>query len=166
MSGPALSIFSSSYGELRSFALRKVGSISIAEELVQEACLRLTAMMERDRIENPRAFLFHVIGNLIIDYQRRENTRARHEGVVSPDYDCVDEGVNVEAQVAARQELALLSEAIAELPPRCRECFIMRRFENRSQAEIAERMGITRGMVEKHLRYAAEYCTRRLWGDE
>ncbi len=161
----SVSIMSSSYGELRSFALRKVGSVSVAEELVQEACLRLSAM-ENGRVENPRAFLYHVIGNLIIDYRRREQTRARHEGPVNEGYDPVDETANVEAQTAARQELAILSEAIDELPPRCRECFVLRRLENLSQAEIAERLGISRSMVDKHLRHAAVYCARRLWGDE
>jgi len=153
-----------SYGELRSFALRKVGCVSVAEELVQEACLRLSAT-DSGKIQNPRAFLFHVIGNLIIDYRRREQTRARHEAFVAPDYECVDEAVDVEGQIGARQELALLSEAIKELPPRCRECFVLRRLQNLSQSEIAARLGITRGMVERHLRHAAVYCARRLAGD-
>jgi DNA-binding CsgD family transcriptional regulator len=35
-----------------------------------------------------------------------------------------------------------------------------------SQAEIAERLGISRNMVDKHLRHAVVYCARRLWGEE
>jgi RNA polymerase sigma-70 factor (ECF subfamily) len=154
------------YGELRSYARRKVGNIALAEDLVQEACLRL-ASAEAGKIDNPRAFLYRVIGNLVIDHRRGEQVRARYlGGMVDDDLEFADETSNVERQCIARQELAALSRAIAELPPRCRECFVLRRFEDLSHKEIARRMGISRNMVEKHLRHALVYCAARLSDDD
>lgn len=43
-----------------------------------------------------------------------------------------------------------------QLPPRCRQVFIMRRFGGLHQEEIARRLGISRNMVEKHMRLALE----------
>ena len=39
---------------------------------------------------------------------------------------------------------------------------MLRRFDDLSQEEIAQRMGISRNMVEKHLRAAALHCMKRL----
>lgn len=149
------------YGELRAYARRRVGNAATADDLVQEACLRL-ASVDAGKIENPRAFLYRIIGNLVIDYRRRESTRARHLVPIEDDFDVADEAADAERRCIARQELVLLSRAVAELPPRCRECFILRRFDDLPQDEIARRMGISRNMVEKHLRHAMLYCATRL----
>jgi RNA polymerase sigma factor (sigma-70 family) len=56
----------------------------------------------------------------------------------------------------------LLYAAIEALPPKCRQVFIMRRFHDLSQDEIARRLGVSRNMVEKHLRLALERCRAAL----
>jgi RNA polymerase sigma-70 factor (ECF subfamily) len=149
------------YGELRAFARRKVGNATTAEDLVQEACLRL-ASTQTETIDNPRAFLYRVVGNLVIDHRRKERTRTRNLVSLTNDVDVHDETPNVERQLVAKQRLAILSRAITELPLRCRECFVMRRFDGLDQDEIARRMGISRNMVEKHLRLAVTHCAIRL----
>ncbi|MGU3495731.1 RNA polymerase sigma factor [Xanthobacteraceae bacterium A53D] len=159
VSVPAL--IESYYGELRSYASRKLGNAAAAEDVVQEACLRFASARD-EPIENPRAWLYRVVGNLVIDQLRRERSIGNivHQG---PDHlDVVDETIDLERQLVAKQRLATLAKAVAELPPRCRECFVMRRFDDLDQNEIAERMGISRNMVEKHLRQALIHCTSRL----
>lgn len=47
-------------------------------------------------------------------------------------------------------------DAINNLPPRCREVFVLRRFHDLSPDDIAKRLGISRNMVEKHLRSALD----------
>lgn len=154
-------LFESHYGELRAFALRKLGNVAVAEDLVQEACLRL-ASLDGQAIENPRALLYRVVGNLVIDHARREQVRSRYLDDARDGFDVRDERADAERQLLARQRLLLVTRAVAELPPKCRECFILRRFEELDQSEIAERMGISRNMVEKHLRHAVAHCARRL----
>jgi len=122
--------------------------------------LRLTSA-EAEAIANPRAYLFRIVGNLAIDYRRREMTRNRLIGEPVPD-ETSDESPSAEHRIIAKERLAILAKAIEELPPRCRQCFVMRRLENLPQAEIAQRLGISVNMVEKHLRHAALHCARRL----
>ncbi|WP_439495672.1 RNA polymerase sigma factor [Bosea sp. (in: a-proteobacteria)] len=160
-SPPLSRLFESHYGELRAFALRKLNDIAAADDVVQEACLRL-AGLDGQAIENPRAFLYRVVGNLIIDHTRRERVRSRYHDADRDGLEVRDERADAERQLLARQRLRLVTQAIAELPPKCRECFVLRRFEELDQSEIAERMGISRNMVEKHLRHAVTHCARRL----
>lgn len=154
-------LFESHYGELRAFALRRLDNTAAAEDVVQEACLRL-ASLNGQVIENPRAFLYRIVGNLVVDHTRRERVRARFHDADSDGQEIRDERADAERQLLAKQRLLLVTQAIAELPPKCRECFVMRRFEDLDHDEIAARMGISRNMVEKHLRHAVAHCARRL----
>jgi RNA polymerase sigma factor (sigma-70 family) len=75
--------------------------------------------------------------------------------------DAVDGLAVPERQLIARQELRRLALAIDELPPRCREVFLLSRFESMANGEIAIRLGISRNMVEKHLIKALLHCRAR-----
>lgn len=152
------------YSELKSYARLKVGDEATAEELVQEACLRLAATGGNMPF-NPRAFLYRVLSNLVVDHHRSRARSTRHF-VVADNIDAVDDRPSAERHLIARQRLAILMQAVKELPPRCQECFVLRRFEGLSHAEIAERMNITRSAVEKHLAMATVHCARRLKAHE
>ncbi|MGU3575285.1 RNA polymerase sigma factor [Brucellaceae bacterium C25G] len=152
------------YSELKNYARHKVGDETIAEELVQEACLRLVNSGSEIPL-NPRAYLYRILGNLVTDHYRHK-ARVTSNFVFSETADSADERPDAEREIIARQRLAILVQAVSELPPRCRECFILRRFDELSHAEIAERMKITRSAVEKHLAVATVYCARRLKAHE
>ncbi|ORE87324.1 ECF sigma factor [Oceanococcus atlanticus] len=57
-----------------------------------------------------------------------------------------------------QQQLLDVLRAIADLPPRCREVFVLYRFKSLSQAQIAEQLGISRNMVERHVMRAMRSC--------
>jgi RNA polymerase sigma-70 factor (ECF subfamily) len=56
-----------------------------------------------------------------------------------------------EHRAADRDELQHLAEAIASLPTRVRDVFILRRVQALSQREVAQRLGISESTVEKHM---------------
>ena len=63
--------------------------------------------------------------------------------------------------------LAALLAAIGDLPVRCREAFILHKFDGLSQAEVARQMGISVTMVERHIKLgmlACRACQDRLEG--
>jgi RNA polymerase sigma-70 factor (ECF subfamily) len=60
------------------------------------------------------------------------------------------------------QRLDMLKRALAELSPLCRDSFMLRKLEGLSHPEIAERLGISRSLVEKHIVNAMKHCRLRL----
>ena len=67
-----------------------------------------------------------------------------------------------EPDVAASsaQGVNALLATIDALPLRCREAFILHKFDGLPHAEVAEQMGISRKMVEQHIKLAMDACRR------
>jgi RNA polymerase sigma-70 factor (ECF subfamily) len=65
------------------------------------------------------------------------------------------EEVTPERRAIIHQQMAEVGEAINNLPDRCREVLWLRRIENLSQKEIAAKLGMSEGTVEKHMARAA-----------
>lgn len=149
--------------KLRRFLLRLLDNSTDAADAHQETYLRMLAALSRTPVEQPSAFLFQVARNVAL----RMRNRRRLEGTLfqaTTDADLAEiaDGYALpERQVIARQELRRLAIAIDALPPRCREVFLLARFENLPNGEIAARLGISRNMVEKHLIRALLQCRRQ-----
>ena len=146
---------------LLSYLTRRVGP-NDASDLLQETFVRALRHDEFEAVADPPAFLKQIAINLSRDFARRQASEAKYfvpgdapedisETAVAPDDLC-------DAHERARRFLA----AVDALPPKCREVFVLRRFEDQSQDQIAERLGISRNMVEKHLRLAMERCRAAL----
>jgi RNA polymerase sigma factor (sigma-70 family) len=146
---------------LLSFVRRRVATAAEAEDLVQEAFARLYAATAANPIGEPQAYLFRIAANLIIDHGRRSGSalgQAEHyEEAFAP-------SVAANQDLGIRQEeLQILFErALAELPDRRRQVFILARFEERSTLAIALQLRITRRMVQKHLILATSHLYDRL----
>jgi RNA polymerase sigma-70 factor (ECF subfamily) len=150
------------YEELRAFIRRKVGCPATAADLLQETYLRVATANAGASIENQRAYVYRVAGNLVTDHLRQNLARGRIVGPDAIPEALPDLAPNAERSLSAKQRLSSLKAAVDELPPRCRTVFVMRRFQDIGQDEIASRLGISRNMVEKHLRHALAHCARRL----
>ncbi|MOA65525.1 putative RNA polymerase sigma factor FecI [compost metagenome] len=61
-----------------------------------------------------------------------------------------------------RQRLELMQRALGELSKPCRDSFLLRKLEGLSHQEIAERLGISRSLVEKHIVNAMKHCRVRI----
>jgi len=154
----AAAVYADSYTELTRFLKRLCGDAALAEDLAQEAGMRLVATMQREHVENPRAFLFHAATNLARDQLRRHLVATQHA-----DLHVESEPAPATDQVAAaRQEVALVAKAIAGLPARARAVLQLARVEGYSQKEIATRLGITPKTVENHLARALAQLTAQL----
>tara|TARA_R110000868_G_scaffold243100_2_gene498902 strand:- start:9562 stop:10086 length:525 start_codon:yes stop_codon:yes gene_type:complete len=112
-------------------------------------------------IENPPAYLMRMATNLAIDTLRRHNRNPLEFADPADLADMPDmEGRSVtpEQISADRQRLAIVGRAIDDLPPRCRDAFLLCKRDHLSPGETADILGISRNMVEKHLRHALKHC--------
>ncbi len=142
---------------LRAFVARRVDDAAEVEDLVQEACARLVASARERTVDEPRAYLFRIAANLIADRHRRALPVVSLDHEIHPPVRPAQED---RRRVADLQ--AALEAALDELSPRCREVFVMRRFDERGTGEIARELGISPRMVQKHLTHAVAHLYDRL----
>lgn len=138
-----------------------------ALDIVQDAMMKL-AEKYSDRPTEELPLLFQrILQNTIRDYYRRQKVRAIWTTPVSSlinedsegDHDPL-ETIEVESespysapppdQLQRSQVLALIEKSLAKLPPRQREAFILRYWEEMDVAEAAKVMGCSEGSVKTH----------------
>jgi RNA polymerase sigma-70 factor (ECF subfamily) len=55
-----------------------------------------------------------------------------------------------------------LARVLAELPPKCRQAFVLNRIEGWTQAEVATCMGLSKNMIERYVMRAIQHVQERL----
>jgi len=152
-------LFDMLYSPLVAYSAGLCGSRHLAEDLAQEAFVRLWRNRARiDPARSVRALLFVSVRNLSFNANRERSTHRKllHEMETThsrpPDYGGVDAG-----RLRDR-----LREWIAKLPDREQEAFRLSRFTDLTHQEIADVMGISKGTVEKHITNALRKLRDRI----
>lgn len=158
-----LSAFERYYTELFRFLSRKLRDTHLAEELTQETFSR--ALASPEKVSSHRGLLYHIARNLLVDRYRQRHHHAQEmaaDELLAPGHEQPD------SLIEKQQYIDRLVATIEQLPPRCREAFILHRIDGLSQSEVASRMGISTNMVEKHIIRAMLACRtcRDSWREE
>lgn len=130
-------------------ARRMLGCPEAAAEVAQDTWLR--AATASSPAQDPVGLLLHITRNLALD-RLRQRAQSLVVGEAWPEP--ADPCASPEGIAADRQALRHLDAAIAALPPRCREAFLLARIEGLPHATIARRMGISARTVENHIAFA------------
>lgn len=149
------------FDELLGYFVRAIGDRHEAQDLVQETWSRLLARFGQQAVHNPRALLYEIARNLLIDRHRQRQGRQHESDQVLAEHRA-PASTEPEAIMAGRQRLEVLLAAIEALPPRCREAFVQHKIDGLPQAVVAERMGVSRNMVERHVMLGVAACRRAL----
>ncbi len=121
------------------------GDHHLAEDLVQEALVKLASRWERLRDEAPEAYVRRILYRDAVSRWRR----VRRERLVDHQDEQGVMAATVVPDLTERWvEGAQVRAALALLPPRQRAVMVLRYFEDLSEAEIAETLGVARGTVK------------------
>ena len=124
-------------------AVLLTGDRGLAEDAVQAALIRLclawSRIRNRDAVE---AYARRIVVREVMSWRRR---RRVSEQLVAAVPDVVGGG-----DVSAIAERDELMQALRTLPPRQRAVVVLRYFDDASEAEIADALGITTGSVKTH----------------
>lgn len=127
----------------------KIGKNEEAKDLSQDVFLRLMDYKQMLRPETVKCFIFTICRNLVTDYLRRfYKTQEITSYLFDQTPTCTNE---VESQIIANNLLTCEWERVNQLPEQRRKIYIMSRFENKSSADIAARLGLSCRTVENHL---------------
>ncbi len=136
---------------------RCVGDFHVAEELAQEAFLRLVRCAG-EYVPGGRfvPFLYRILTRLCIDELRRRQQRKRLAARLG---ESVDEVVDPRAfppdrQAAGREEVQRVWSEVDGLTPDQKACLLLRELEAKSYAEIAEILGCSLESVKVTLHRA------------
>jgi RNA polymerase sigma factor (sigma-70 family) len=145
-------------GQLKAYLRGAFPSLRDVEDLVQESYLRVwRARLERP-IASARGFLFQVARHLAIDLIRRHRAVPHERLRDSAAESVIHEGPSVAEALSHAEKVGVVADALAHLPPRCREVVILRKFQHVSQREIARRLGISERTVESQVTRGMKLC--------
>ncbi|HKS75188.1 MAG TPA: sigma-70 family RNA polymerase sigma factor [Terriglobales bacterium] len=142
------------------YLMVRTGSMANAEDVAQEAYAKVLALDQPGTISFAVGYLWRVAGNLAIDRRRREEVGDRIKGDLQQEEE--DFGPSSETVAEWDEQLAIVEQAIDELPPRCRAAFILRVLKGKSFREVGCDMNISTRMAEMHVARALEYLQSRL----
>lgn len=168
--------FENSYRELEvplyNFALRWVFNPALAEDIVQDAFIRIWRRRDEVRIETIKALLYKTVQNLAINEGRKRRVRDSfqlianwmsgqgstiHAGNSSGSGSGIFDGLahighhasprTIEHELIQREELEAMRKALELLPHNLREVLLLTQFSDFSQTQIAELLEIAEGTV-------------------
>lgn len=153
--------FDAHYADLCEYVLRFVGSADATEDVVHDLFLHLwKSRGPADDVRLTRPYLFAAAKNRALKYLRHQRVadawieRASRElAYATPTPEDVYRG---------RELSEAVSRALSELPPRCREIFVLRRRNLLSYEEIAARTGVSLGTVKSQMWRAAVQLKAKL----
>lgn len=159
-STPVLDAYVRHESSLKRFIARFLRRSPDIDDIAQEAFLRAYAV-ERDRpIEQPKSFLFRIAKHIAFSQLSRKSRQITDYLDDLGDSEIDQTEPSAEDETSARQLLGLHCEAVAQLPPQCRQVYLLRKVHGLSHKEIAAQLGIAVSTVEKHLIKAVDQCER------
>lgn len=163
--------------EKRAFRIARIAvrNDDDALDIVQDAMLQLARRYAQRPAEEWRPLFYRIVQNRIRDCQRRRKVRAKwmswlpgfkaDEGEDADPYATVaDARPQPQDLLATDQAMARLEFALAELPGRQQEAFMLRNFEGMDVAQTAVAMGCSEGSVKTHYSRAVHTLREQLGG--
>lgn len=147
--------FRAYFTPLRRYVHSYVRSWDIAEDIAQGVFVQLWVRIRQSELpmlRNVPSYLYNAARGDALDYLKHQKVEARHRASVVPSLMTHGhiELAEWEAELASRERLAALQQAVDTLPPRQREIMLLR-LEQVSYKEIAVRLHLSVNTVEVHV---------------
>lgn len=149
---------------LIAFLSSRLDSLAEAQEVAQEAYVRLLRLEHPEQVGFLRAYLFRIASNLAVDRLRQRNVRAE-----AAEEELFEQWLDTpvpERRALAVDQLRLVREALRELPRKTSAAFVMHAIEGQGFDAIARTMKLTERMVRYHVARAMAHCRARLDAQE
>lgn len=140
-------LFAALESPLLSYALRLLPDADMAQDVVQEAFVRLHAQF--DQVRAPRSWLYRTVHNLALNHQRRSTRTVPLPGTTasgdppSSTPELTDPSLLPDEQIARWEGVGLVRLGLKTLDPRSRELIRLKFEEGLSYKEISSRTGLT-----------------------
>lgn len=150
-------IYSSHANSLRRFLRSRVRCPATADDLAQDAFMRLCTTDSSVEIGDPKSYLFRIAHNLVVDYHRWQHRKTGPGDAIelgSVDADALDipsSERSAEEVLALGDEMHDVDRCLGHLSETCRQIFWLSRGFGFRNYEIASMLGVCISTVEKNL---------------
>ncbi len=135
------------YSSLCLFANKYLQDLDLSRSLVQELFVNLWLKREKIVVQDSvKSYLYKAVRNRSIDYLRKSRKNVRLSDISESSLHSPFEDKLEEAELNNR-----INQSISELPEKCREIFILCRFEGLKYIQIAEKLNISVKTVEMQM---------------
>lgn len=141
-------------------ALKKLDDRSVgdADDLVHDAFLAFYEKMgELPQDTNVAGYLYTSLKNRVLNRLRKQAYHDRYLTEYHP-----EESASLQNPQELERLQREIQQHVAELPEQCRKVFVLNRFENYTNRQIAETMGISVNTVEQHMRRALRLLREKM----
>ena len=145
-------IFDKHYTAIKNFIYYKTGDIEVAEDLTQEAFIKVWERRSQIVIETVRPLLYTIAGNLFTNSYNHSKVKLKFsqqltdtKTTVSPEY-----------EMEVKEFDVRLQKALSDLSEKNREVFLMNRIDEMTYAEIATSLGLSVKAIEKRMKGALD----------
>ncbi|OZI65096.1 sigma-70 family RNA polymerase sigma factor [Bordetella genomosp. 1] len=171
MQGPASTIASSAHrdvdrlyrdhhGWLAGWLRARLGNAGDAADLAHDTFVRVLQARRRAAADAPdggsRAFLVHIAKGLMVDHWRRQAVERAYLEALAVLPEAVTP--SVEARALILETLVRIDAALAALPARTREIFLLAQFDGLKYDAIADRMAVSLATVKRHMQAGFVAC--------
>ena len=151
------------FSRVKAALMRRGRTEHDADDLLQEAWVRLACYERGQPVEKPEAFLMRAALNLSIDAHRLRQSHG--EEVLLEDVVLVDTTTpSAEAVLLGRERVARLGVCLGRLTEKTREIFLAHRVQGISYADIARQHNLAVSTVERHVAKATLLITTWMEG--
>lgn len=145
------SFFKKNIKALRNFLFYKFGNEEMAQDLAQEAFIKLWQNCASVPIEKAKSFVYTIANNSSINEIAHKKVVLKYE----KNFNGIDQtNENPEYLLEEQQFQTKLLKAIENLNVKHRQAFLMHRIDGKKYSEIADELGITVKAVEKRIHLA------------
>lgn len=154
--GKLIDAFMKARPRLEAVGRVRTGCAASAEDLVQDAWLKLETARLDGTISNPGGYITRVAQHAVADHLRKERRRGEIDAELVDLLWETSDDISPERTLIGRESLVAVRDALDKLPERTRRIFLMNRLEGVPHRKIAQQFGITDEAVYYHIRRALE----------
>ncbi|WP_370444330.1 RNA polymerase sigma factor [Aquimarina sp. AU58] len=133
---------------MRNYIYYKFGDLEQAEDIVQDAFIKLWNNCSKVSIDKAKSYVYTIATNLGISITRHQKVKFKYRDYITQRKTDVNHE-SPEFIALEKEYMEKLKSAIADLPERQREVFLLSRIDKKTYKEIAELSNVSVKAIEK-----------------
>ena len=151
-------VFNTHSKALHNFMYYKCGDADLAQDFVQESFVKLWQNCAKVVFDKAKSYLFTVANNLFLNNVAHKKVVLKHQQRGAKHHTNEDPSFLMEEQ----EFMVKLQDAIADLPEKQREVFLLNRIDKKKYREIAELLNVSIKTVEKRMSLALKTLRNKI----